>query len=173
MYVTHDSREPPSVVIRRAEPNDATEIRRIASICGIDAWTTGQYLEESNRNDAVIFVAIEGPAIVGFISGRIVPSTSEGFDGEIYNIAVLPGATGRGIGSKLLKSAVDNFVVKHCRMVWLEVRESNHKAIQFYERNGFTPVTIRRDFYSMPVENAVVMRLTLVSTTSVNSSPIA
>ena len=163
MYATHFSRELPSPAIRRAEPNDAAEIRRIASTCGIDAWTTEQYREESKRGESVIFVATNGPAILGFISGRIVPSTSNGFDGEIYNIAVLPGARGKKLGWKLLENSIDDFVLKRCNAVWLEVRESNRQAIQFYARNGFTRVATRRNFYSTPVENALVMRLTLVN----------
>jgi ribosomal-protein-alanine N-acetyltransferase len=45
--------------------------------------------------------------------------------------------------------------------VWLEVRESNHKAIAFYVKNGFEQVQTRPNFYENPREAALLMRLKL------------
>lgn len=147
--------------IRKAEPDDAGYIRQIALNSRIDAWTEDQQREETGRSDTVFLTACEDSEIIGFISGRIVPSASEGTDGEIYNIAVAQGSRRKGVGRRLLGNAVKCFASSGCKTVWLEVRESNHNAIRFYENNGFTRATVRRNFYSNPVENAVVMRLTL------------
>ena len=162
MYETHDSLRT-STSVRKAIPEDADVVRHIARRCGIDSWTVDQYREETKRTDAVFWVARRGPEVNGFISGRIVPSASDGMDGEIYNIAINPESRGQGIGRKLLEKAIKNFTGEGCNAVWLEVRESNRNAIQFYENNGFTHATIRRNFYTSPVENAIVMKLTLVS----------
>lgn len=160
MYETHDSPKT-STSIRKAMPEDADVVRHIALSSGIDSWTAGQYCEEAGRSDAVFLVAHIGPKIVGFVSGRIVPSSVDGLDGEIYNIAVNPVSRGQGIGGELLENVIQSFANCGCNRVWLEVRESNQNAIRFYENNGFTRVTIRRNFYTSPVENAVVMKLTL------------
>jgi ribosomal-protein-alanine N-acetyltransferase len=149
--------------IRKAKPEDANVVRRIALSSRIDSWTAEQYRDETGRSDAVILVAHIGSEIVGFISGRVVPSSTEGLDGEIYNIAVEPGSRGKGIGRVLLEDAIKSFAYDACREVWLEVRESNRHAIQFYENNGFKPVTVRRNFYNSPGEDAIVMKLTLIS----------
>jgi [ribosomal protein S18]-alanine N-acetyltransferase len=148
--------------IRKAEPDDAADIRQIALNSNIDSWTTDQYWEEAGRSDAVFFVAHDSAGGIGFVSGRIVPSSTEGLDGEIYNIAVVSEFRGKGIGRELLGIAIKRFAFSGCGELWLEVRESNQNAIQFYENNGFVRITIRRNFYSSPVENAIVMRLTLV-----------
>ena len=139
MFVIHDSPKRPSALIRRAQPADAAEIRNIALWCGIDAWTTEQYLNEIERSDAIIYVATGGSALVGFVSGRVVPSTSNGFDGEIYNVAVSPGSRRKRIGVELLRNALADFVSNQCKSIWLEVRKSNQPAIQFYENNGLQP----------------------------------
>ena len=162
MYATRDSLEDMSVVIRTASDEDAATVRAVASGSGIDAWKVDQYRDEADRSDAVFLVAIGGSEIIGFISGRIVPSATEGMDGEIYNIAVSPQFRKMGIGRYLLANATDRFSSVGCRSIWLEVRESNHAAVQFYENNDFSRVTTRRNFYSGPVENAIVMRLTLI-----------
>jgi ribosomal-protein-alanine N-acetyltransferase len=43
--------------------------------------------------------------------------------------------------------------------IFLEVRESNSAAIALYEKFGFEKLSIRKNFYSFPDENAVVMQL--------------
>ena len=170
MYVTPDSAEPLSFSVRKAGRRDATAIHGLAVASRIDAWTIGQYGEEVERNDAIILVAVESLSVVGFIAGRVVPSTSQGNDGEIYNIAVDACSRGKGIGRKLLANVIAHFVSVGCRYVWLEVRESNHNAVQFYENNGFSRITNRRAFYSEPTEDAIVMRLTLAAGNSTNKT---
>lgn len=161
MFATRGSLDVMSVAIRNTTVEDSASIHNIAVACGIDAWTADQYRDETNRSDAIFLIAAEDSEIVGFIVGRSVPGTAEGLDGEVYNIAVLPQFRGRGIGQSLLENALKHFRTRRCRSVWLEVRASNVGAIYFYEINGFTRITIRRNFYSGPVEDAIVMRLTL------------
>jgi ribosomal-protein-alanine N-acetyltransferase len=45
--------------------------------------------------------------------------------------------------------------------VYLEVRRSNVAAIAMYHRAGFAAVSVRKDYYRMPAEDAVVMALAL------------
>ena len=44
-----------------------------------------------------------------------------------------------------------------CEEYFLEVRESNEAAIGLYTSQGFVKEGIRKNFYEMPVENAVIM----------------
>ena len=46
---------------------------------------------------------------------------------------------------------------RHTAHIALEVRESNAPAIAIYEKNGFESVGIRKNFYSDPKENGIVM----------------
>lgn len=159
-----------SVIIRAASNDDAISTRNVAVTCGIDAWTIDQYRHEAGRSDTVFLAAMDGPEMKGFISGRIVPSTIEGEDGEIYNIAVLPQFRESGIGRCLLENTIDKFNSAGCRAIWLEVRASNINALQFYESRGFRRSTTRRNFYSDPIEDAVVMKLTLEGSTGENAN---
>ncbi len=48
--------------------------------------------------------------------------------------------------------------------LWLEVRQSNARALQVYERYGFRQISIRKDYYPadrQQREHAVVMSLKL------------
>lgn len=78
----------------------------------------------------------------------------------LMNIAVLPNFRGQGWGAYLLRDVID--YSKHKRLtLWLEVRASNHVAINLYRQYGFCEVGRRPNYY--PCENkghedALVMR---------------
>ncbi len=80
---------------------------------------------------------------------------------EIYNIAVKREFQNRGIGNKLLDKLVLLAKEYNSQSIWLEVRSSNTKAVNFYQKNNFRQIYERKNFYSNPVENAIVMRRNL------------
>lgn len=62
-------------------------------------------------------------------------------DRRVYllaNVATLPRFEGRGIASALTRAAVDKALEKGCDSIWLQVRADNERAINLYERAGFT-----------------------------------
>ena len=173
MSRTPDSPDGDDIVVRPAFPSDAAALRRIAQWSEIDAWTADQYREEIESENTSAFVCVDDDAIVGFILGRTVPGAEFYAEGEIYNIAVMHGARRKGIGRTLLARAVEVWEENRCGCVWLEVRASNHGAVQFYENNGFSKFSVRRNFYSDPVEDALIMRLGLTEKLSLDRGRIA
>jgi len=51
----------------------------------------------------------------------------------------------------------------NCRSIFLEVRISNKEARKMYEKFGFSLLGTRKNYYVLPVEDAVVMALRLMS----------
>ena len=43
-----------------------------------------------------------------------------------------------------------------CRLL-LEVRESNKTALEFYEKNDFRTLTVRKSYYTQPEEDGIIM----------------
>lgn len=80
---------------------------------------------------------------------------------DIYNIAVARRFRRHGIGGDLLRNVIWSAKKRHAASVWLEVRDSNESAIEFYLKNGFRRIYQRKNFYSNPLENAVVMKKNL------------
>ena len=107
--------------------------------------------------------------IPSVLLARTVPGSSEKPDIDLYNIAVRPEHSRQGIGSALIKELLDQITATAIDSIWLEVRQSNRRAIDFYEKHGFAAEVTRPNFYSGPVENAVIMRLRLVQGQKVNS----
>lgn len=81
----------------------------------------------------------------GMLVGYVVV-THAGGDAELLNIAVSPKYQRKGIGSTLLQHAI-SCVVGHADMLFLEVRVSNHKAIELYSKEGFFEVGHRKNYY--------------------------
>lgn len=82
---------------------------------------------------------------------------------EIYNIAVRKNHQTMGAGGELLVKCFES--IRDClrASVWLEVRVSNAEAVSFYMGNGFKVSHRRKNYYSQPVEDALVMKLVFCS----------
>ena len=71
---------------------------------------------------------------------------------EILAIATIEEYRNKGIAQKLL----NKIKIKN---IFLEVRESNQTAINFYKKNKFKEISVRKNYYSEPNENAIIMKL--------------
>ncbi|HET6762210.1 MAG TPA: GNAT family N-acetyltransferase, partial [Longimicrobiaceae bacterium] len=65
--------------------------------------------------------------------------------------------------SALLDRAVDAVARRGARELFLEVRETNLEAQHIYRRKGFAVIGRRRAYYSAPLEDALVMRLPVLT----------
>lgn len=77
--------------------------------------------------------------IIGFISCSIIYDRC-----EINYIAVEKKIRRRGIAQKLLDYVINN---NNFDSISLEVRKDNIEAINFYLKNGFEKVSIRKNYY--------------------------
>lgn len=76
---------------------------------------------------------------------------------HINNLAVLPELRGRGLATYLLKSVIAEVAHLGATVVTLEVRESNHPARRLYESAGFRQEGVRKNYYTAPVEDALIL----------------
>lgn len=77
-------------------------------------------------------------------------------DADIEGVVTKREFLRRGVAKTLIKSAMDEIKSLNLKKVFLEVRESNTFAKNLYESFGFSPVSVRKKYYS-DGENAVVM----------------
>ncbi len=95
-------------------------------------------------------------AVLGYLIG--CPDVN---DLLIANVAVDPRARREGIGRLLLDEAITRARGLHLAGCKLDVRMSNESAQRLYDRLGFQPRGVRRNYYQHPPEDALHMRLTL------------
>jgi GNAT superfamily N-acetyltransferase len=93
--------------------------------------------------------------MVGFT--RFVPTRDKGEDAamvaEIIQIYIAPEAWGRGLGMRLMSTALARIAASGYAQATLWVLDSNSRARRFYERCGWTPDGAARynDSYSFPI----------------------
>ena len=79
-------------------------------------------------------------------------------DSHLLNIAVSRNYQGKGYGRKILEKVILQSSVLGATVIFLEVRISNHRAINFYEKFGFKRDAIRYEYYEgTPKEDALLM----------------
>ena len=94
--------------------------------------------------------------MIGFIIfSPIIP------EAHILSISVRNEMQSKGIGTLLLKSMLDQCKVMNYKKIFLEVRVSNLKAINFYEKFGFSKDAIRNNYYIDNSEDALLMSLSI------------
>lgn len=115
-----------------------------------EAWSAETYFKQiSNPNDHTYLAFLDGePA--GFLSLWYVAG-----EVEINNIAVSEKFRRKGVAKALFSAACRD--IPHEADWFLEVRQSNTAAIYLYESMGFEISGTRKNFYSYPTENALIM----------------
>ncbi len=88
------------------------------------------------RNPFTCFVAEEDGAILG-----VIMSGHDGRRGYIYHTAVHPDARCRGVGRKLVDTALSALREEGITKVALVVFSRNEGGNAFWEKTGFTPRT--------------------------------
>jgi len=132
-------------VIREGGPDDLEAVESIQHLCPEAAqWNPRDYLEHDFR------VATLDGVIAGFLVVRRVAPEER----EILNLAVAPAHRRKGIAGRLLASALQS----RGDTFFLEVRESNRTAQEFYKSLGFQILGKRHEYYHSPLESAIVMK---------------
>ncbi len=76
---------------------------------------------------------------------------------HINNLAVRPELRGQGLASRLLADVMAELAVAGATRATLEVRRSNVPALRLYAKAGFVEAGVRRNYYTQPVEDALVL----------------
>ena len=78
-------------------------------------------------------------------------------EGSLTNLAVMPAYRRRGIAEALTQKLLDYAKEISLQFVTLEVRVSNTPASNLYRKTGFEDVGVRKNYYSNPREDALLM----------------
>jgi ribosomal-protein-alanine N-acetyltransferase len=117
-------------------------------------WTREMYAWElQNRSVCHIYVVRTAEhAVAGFCAFWLV------FDEiHINNVAILPHLRGLGIGTSLMRHVLAEARRLGAKRATLEVRASNDSARRLYARLGFYVAATRRNYYTNPVEDALIL----------------
>ncbi|MBE5940596.1 MAG: ribosomal-protein-alanine N-acetyltransferase [Lachnospiraceae bacterium] len=139
------------MIIRKMTFEDAQAVALIEKDNFSEPWSEESLNDFLKHDYSHFFVAEKDDRIIGYIGAYIA---GDGMD--ITNVAVDKNERNQGIGGKLIDSVFECAKAHNCPVVNLEVRESNLSAIGLYEKKGFKSLGIRKNFYSKPVESAII-----------------
>ncbi len=122
--------------------------------CFAHPWSRQSLEMTLGGDDSLFFVAEQDGRVIGYIGMSFVLD-----EGYIYNVAVEKSSRKNGVGSALIQTLVNYGKKNGFAFITLEVRESNAAARSLYSSFGFIKVGERKDYYSDPTENAVLMTL--------------
>jgi len=121
-----------------------------------DPWSISSIEHEITYTHSICLVAMENALIVGHVSMRQIIN-----EGHINNVAVLKAYRQQGVASLILNELIKEAIHNEMIGLTLEVRVSNHAAIALYQKFGFVTEGYRKNYYSMPTEDAAIMWKTL------------
>jgi ribosomal-protein-alanine acetyltransferase len=140
--------------IRRAETADVPALAALER----EAFSTDRMSRASLRRlvqspSAALLVAEADGKLVAYAALLFRSGSARA---RLYSIAVMPEASGRGLGSQLLVAAEEEAATRRCIALHLEVREDNAAAIALYERHGYRRFGRYSDYYQ---DHADALRL--------------
>ena len=104
------------------------------------------------KPEAIYFAAVSEGKLVGYAGMQSVLD-----EGYMMDICVDPERRREGIARALMEKLLEGAEKAELSFVTLEVRTSNEPAKALYAALGFEQVGVRRDYYTAPVENALLL----------------
>lgn len=105
-----------------------------------ESFNTAQLTTEINNPESPFYIAFWNTEPVGYLKlnlGNAQTEVVEDTTLEIQRIYVLKEFHGKRIGQLLLDEAIKIAHQIPVTYIWLGVWEENHRALQFYTKNGF------------------------------------
>jgi ribosomal-protein-alanine N-acetyltransferase len=135
-------------------PEDLDRVLDVDAVSFTRPWTRAMYESDFlNRSTSRLYVLrTSAQKVAGYCAAWFVLDEI-----HVNNIAVRPELRGRGFGSALLAHVLQEGRRAGARRATLEVRRSNEEARRLYERFGFRVAGVRRDYYTDPIEDALVL----------------
>ena len=137
------------------EPMAERHLEAIAALeraCFHEPWSVNALREELDNPNNLFLACVHGDVVAGYVGCQTVLD-----EGYITNVAVSPDCRRQGVAAALLAELRRRAEDKELSFITLEVRASNAPAIALYTGAGYVPVGTRRNFYTHPTEDALLM----------------
>lgn len=138
-------------MLKKLTINDVDYIEQIFNL-EKDIFKNSAFSKESTENlvkadNSFIYAYLIDEKVCGYL---MVLDSIDVY--EILAIATVEEYRNKGIAQELLNKI-------KTKDIFLEVRKSNEKAINFYKKNNFKQISIRKGYYSDPTEDAIIMKM--------------
>lgn len=147
------------IEIAQMDENRVDDVVRIENTSFKTPWPRQIFLSEINKARAYCRIAIDkNGRTAGYCISNIIYDEL-----HILKVAVDKQYRRKGIGRLLIEDTIVFHRPGGAKSVMLEVRVSNTSAISLYNKMGFNPVRVRKNYYQTTNEDALVMAMELES----------
>lgn len=140
-----------NILIKYAEMSDVPNIARIELESIDEPWSESQFISALLSDSDILLAASYNNCTIGFIEASFVLDEI-----NINSIAVDAEYRKLGIASMLIAS-LEKIFSGSAEKLMLEVRSRNIPALNLYRKLGFSEDGKRKNFYSHPPDDAVLM----------------
>lgn len=139
------------VKIEEFQQEHIPSVLELEKECFSDAWSEKLIRDLLSSTWDKTWVLTEDDIVCGYCNFRIIAG-----EGELMRIAVHGNCRGQGYGRILMEQFLNEAETDNIENITLEVRASNKPAIALYESYGFKKEAVRKNYYSEPVEDALI-----------------
>lgn len=140
------------IEFRPMKKEDAKQVAELERLYFSRPWSEQALLDAMGKKEYFYMVAEEEGVIAGYCGLYQVLD-----EGSITQVAVREDVRRKGIAKQLLQDFMQKGEQRGIAAYTLEVRVSNLAAVSLYEGCGFVKECVRKDFYSLPKEDAYIM----------------
>lgn len=142
-----------TVTVVPAVPGDGAELARLEAACFAHPRSETALREEIGQPERYLLLACKWQGqLEGYVGLEYVLD-----EGYITDLAVFPRYRRHGVGTALLRELERRGRELGLRFLTLEVRPSNAAALGLYRAMGYWEAGRRRDFYTDPREDALLL----------------
>jgi [ribosomal protein S18]-alanine N-acetyltransferase len=139
--------------IEKLKRRDLRHLLPIEAAVFPEPWSVGVFNSElALRHGRLYRAAWHKDDMAGYIGFMIVEE-----EAHVTTIATAPAYQRQGVARTLLIDGIHTLLPMGVRHLSLEVAASNEGAQTLYRRFGFAPVGIRKNYYPITGEDALVM----------------
>jgi [ribosomal protein S18]-alanine N-acetyltransferase len=139
--------------LEKLKRRDLRHVLPIEAVVFPEPWSVAVFNSElALRHGRLYRAAWDGNVLAGYIGFLIV-----GEEAHITTIAVAPSHQRAGVASTLIIDGIRTLLLSGVRQLSLEVAANNEPAQSLYRRFGFAPVGVRKNYYPVTGEDAIVM----------------
>jgi [ribosomal protein S18]-alanine N-acetyltransferase len=152
--------------VRRASPDDIPSVINVNALTLPEHYSEYFYYEILKDFPNTFLIAESKGTVAGYIMCRLEYGLSMtrrfglAKKGHIISVAVLQEHRNKGVGSKLIKEALEEIRTENGKECYLEVRITNQGAIELYKRIGFKTNSTLHGYYK-DGESAYTMAMPL------------
>ncbi|MBE6824808.1 MAG: ribosomal-protein-alanine N-acetyltransferase [Ruminococcaceae bacterium] len=140
------------MIIRKMQEQHLDAVLDIEENSFSHPWSRVSFEDELKKENSYVFVALEDEKVIGYCVMNVVLD-----EGNLLDIAVDKNHRRSGVAKELFYKLFEVASEQKLSFITLEVRVSNEGAIKLYDALGFTQVAVRKNYYSKPSEDAVLM----------------